>query len=129
MIEHAQPLTDESAGARKLLRIQSRADSVASIQREVAKHFGLDVSDLLGPCRQKKYATPRHIAIWLCRELVKGENGKPVSLPTLGKLFGGRDHTTILNALRRIQEEMEEGGEMAKVVLGLQNIMREDSRI
>lgn len=123
MLEHTQLIADESAGARKILRLQSQSDSIHAIQREVAKHFGIQVEDITGPSRTQKYCAPRHIALWLCRELVKRENGKPVSLPTLGKLFGGRDHSTVLIALRRMQKEIEEGGGIAKAVLGLSGTM------
>ena len=102
--------------SRKILGIQSCSDSIHAIQREVARHFEIEVSDITGQSRLQRHAVPRHIAIWLSRELVWGSNGKPVSLPILGSLFGGRDHSTIINALRRMQKEIEEGGELAKLI-------------
>ncbi len=71
---------------------------VFQIQSAVAEHFGVAIIDLMS-CRQDKLAvTARHVAMYLSRTLT------PYSLPQIGRRFGGRDHTTVLNAVRRIYE-------------------------
>jgi hypothetical protein len=70
--------------------------SIAQIQVVVARHFSIKRSDLCSVRRDKGVILPRQIAAYLCKELT------PFSLPALGRHFGGRDHTTILHAIRKI---------------------------
>jgi chromosomal replication initiator protein len=72
-----------------------RPKSVGEIQAAVGKHFGLSPEELLSTARTARIAWPRQVAMYLARELT-GE-----SLPAIGRLFGGRDHTTVLHAWRR----------------------------
>jgi hypothetical protein len=68
------------------------------IQRAVAAAYGIEFAELLSPRRTKKYVRPRQIAMFLCSKLL------PVSLPQIGRRFGDRDHTTVLHAIRKVEE-------------------------
>ena len=70
--------------------------TVAEIQRAVCRHFGITCAQLVSANRKRAIARPRQIAMWLSRNLTKR------SLPDIGRRFGGRDHTTALHAVRRI---------------------------
>jgi chromosomal replication initiator protein len=73
------------------------------VQSEVARQFGCHVSDLRGDKRTADVAYPRHIAMYLCRELTEA------SLPQIGGRFGGRDHSTVLYAVNKIERLMQDG--------------------
>ncbi|HFE46894.1 MAG TPA: chromosomal replication initiator protein DnaA, partial [Nannocystis exedens] len=67
------------------------------IQKLVAPHFAIRIADLKGPRRHKGIARPRMIAMYLARELT------PASFPEIGLRFGGKDHSTVINACKRIR--------------------------
>ena len=94
------PITVEFAkGAlRDLLNLASRAVSVEGIQKTVAEYYKIRVGDLLSVRRSRSVARPRQIAMSLAKELTTH------SLPEIGDAFGGRDHTTVLHACKRIRE-------------------------
>jgi chromosomal replication initiator protein len=71
--------------------------SVDSILQVVCDYFDVKVNDIIGTCRMKKIAYPRHVAQYLCRELAG------LSLPEIGARFGGKDHSTVLHACRKIE--------------------------
>ena len=71
----------------------------AEIQAAACQHFGLSAEELLSPSRTARIAWPRQVAMYLARELTDE------SLPAIGRHFGGRDHTTVLHALRRTRPE------------------------
>lgn len=73
---------------------------VETIKRTVSKHFGITIKDIEGKKRSRNIAHPRQIAMYLTRELTD------LSLPKIGKSFGGRDHTTVLHAYDKINEEL-----------------------
>ena len=75
--------------------------TVKNIQHVVAREFGILVFDMLIKCRNKKIIIPRHIAMYIARELTD------LSLPRIGQFFGGYDHTTVLYAIRRISQLRE----------------------
>jgi len=81
---------------RDLLALQDRLVSIENIQKTVADYFKLRVADLLSKRRSRSIARPRQIAMALAKELTNH------SLPEIGDAFGGRDHTTVLHACRRI---------------------------
>ena len=87
---------------RDLLALQERLITVENIQRTVAQHFKIRVADLISKRRTRSIARPRQIAMALCKELTTH------SLPEIGDAFGGRDHTTVLHACRRIAELREQ---------------------
>jgi chromosomal replication initiator protein len=81
-----------------VLRASERKVSVEEIQRRVAEHYNIRLSDLIGPKRVRTVARPRQAAMYLCKRLTTR------SLPDIGRRFGGRDHTTVMHAIKRIQE-------------------------
>jgi chromosomal replication initiator protein len=82
---------------RDLLALQERLVSIENIQKTVADYFKIRVGDLLSKKRSRSIARPRQIAMALAKELTNH------SLPEIGDAFGGRDHTTVLHACRRIE--------------------------
>lgn len=83
------------------------------VQKEVAGKFSVDVCDLKGKCRSKDIVTPRQVAMYLLRELTD------FSLPAIGRVFGGRDHSTVLHACRRIEERIAHDRAFAALVAEL----------
>jgi chromosomal replication initiator protein len=88
---------------RDLLSIQNRQISVENIQKTVADYYKIKIADMYSKKRPASIARPRQIAMYLAKELTQK------SLPEIGELFGGRDHTTVLHAVRKI------GGERQKM--------------
>ena len=78
--------------------IQDRHITVRLIQETVVDHYDLRLSDMYSDRRSRGVARPRQVAMFLARDLT------PKSLPLIGKLFGGRDHTTVMHAIRRVEE-------------------------
>ena len=76
--------------------------TVDNIQKTVADYYKIKVSDILSKRRSRSVARPRQVAMALSKELTNH------SLPELGNLFGGRDHTTVLHACRKIEQLKEE---------------------
>jgi chromosomal replication initiator protein len=76
--------------------------SIEDIQRKTAEFYKLDVRDFHSPQRARRVARPRQVAMYLSRKLTSR------SLPEIGRRFGGRDHTTVLHACRRIEALCEE---------------------
>jgi chromosomal replication initiator protein len=87
--------------------------TIEQIQRQVCEHFGLRLSDLKAKNRTKTIAFPRQIAMFLARHLTHS------SLADVGRAFGGKDHTTVLHAVEKIQGLMEEDPKLRKTVEGL----------
>ncbi|MWD28607.1 chromosomal replication initiator protein DnaA, partial [Aquicoccus sp. SCR17] len=81
-----------------VLNASQRKITVEEIQRKVSEHFSIRLSDLIGPKRVRTFARPRQIAMYLCKQLTSR------SLPEIGRRFGGRDHTTIMHGVKRIEE-------------------------
>ncbi|NHZ92916.1 chromosomal replication initiator protein DnaA [Massilia sp. CCM 8733] len=81
---------------KDLLSVQNRQISVENIQKTVADFFSIKVADMYSKRRPANIARPRQIAMYLAKELTQK------SLPEIGELFGGRDHTTVLHAVRKI---------------------------
>jgi chromosomal replication initiator protein len=98
-----QPITLEFAkdALRDVLALQEKLVTVENIQKTVAEYFKIRVADLLSKRRSRSIARPRQIAMALAKELTTH------SLPEIGDEFGGRDHTTVLHACRRIKELRE----------------------
>ena len=91
-----------------ILRISDRKVTIEEIQRKVAEHYNVRLSDMIGPKRVRTIARPRQIAMYLAKQLT------PRSLPEIGRRFGGRDHTTIMHGVRRIEELMAQDSQMAE---------------
>ncbi|HAD24487.1 MAG TPA: chromosomal replication initiator protein DnaA [Alphaproteobacteria bacterium] len=95
-----QPVTTEMTREvmADLLRGQARQVTIDEIQRKTAEYYSMRLSDLLSPRRSRNIARPRQIAMYLSKQLTSR------SLPEIGRKFGGRDHTTVIHAVRRIEE-------------------------
>jgi chromosomal replication initiator protein len=83
---------------------------IEDIMECVCNYFELKRSDLIGASRLKKFATPRHIAMYLTRNLT------PLSYPEIAAKFGGRDHTSVLHAVKKITEDMEHDQHMKNLL-------------
>ncbi|MEY4870843.1 MAG: hypothetical protein RLZZ563_173 [Pseudomonadota bacterium] len=83
-----------------ILRASDRKLTIEEIQRKVAEHYNIRLSDMIGPKRVRTIARPRQIAMYLAKQLTLR------SLPEIGRRFGGRDHTTIMHGVRKIEELM-----------------------
>jgi chromosomal replication initiator protein len=100
-------LDDAQAILRPHLRGAERRVTVDDIQKAVAEHFGLKQADLLSERRTRAVARPRQAAMYLAKQLTTR------SLPDIGRRFGGRDHTTVLHAVRRIEALRAEDAALA----------------
>ena len=106
LIAHAElagrPLS--VAGAEEilqdLLRAGDRRTTVEDIQKKVAGHYNIRLTDMHSPRRARPVARPRQVAMYLCKALTEH------SLPEIGRKFGGRDHTTIMHGVRKVEELM-----------------------
>ena len=81
-----------------LLRASDRRTTIDQIQKKVAEHFNVKISDMHSARRSRNVASPRQIAMFLSKNLTTR------SLPEIGRKFGGRDHTTVIHAIKKIQE-------------------------
>ncbi|MFZ6862044.1 chromosomal replication initiator protein DnaA [Undibacterium sp. Ji67W] len=90
---------------KDLLSVQNRQISVENIQKTVADFFNIKVADMYSKKRPANIARPRQIAMYLAKELTQK------SLPEIGELFGGRDHTTVLHAVRKITADRSKNPE------------------
>jgi len=91
---------------KDLLSIQNRQISVENIQKTVADFYKIKVADMYSKKRPASIARPRQIAMYLAKDMTKK------SLPEIGELFGGRDHTTVLHAVRKIGDERQRNPEL-----------------
>ncbi len=91
-----------------VLRASERKITVEEIQRRVADHYNIRLSDMIGPKRLRSYARPRQVAMYLSKQLTSR------SLPEIGRRFGGRDHTTVMHGVRRIEELKSSDGQIAE---------------
>jgi len=87
-----------------LLAVQAKLVTIENIQKTVAEYFKIRLADLSGKSRSRSIARPRQIAMSIAKELTTK------SLPEIGQAFGGRDHTTVLHACRKINELKESDG-------------------
>jgi chromosomal replication initiator protein len=93
------------------------ATSVEEIQEQVAEAFGIGRAELVGTSRAATPLRARQVAIFLTREMTD------LSLPQIGRLYGGRDHSTVLNSLRRVEASLTEGGELGERVEELRAVI------
>ena len=83
---------------RDLLRANDRRVTIEEIQKQVASHFNVRISDMHSARRARSVARPRQVAMYLAKQLTSR------SLPEIGRKFGGRDHTTVMHAVRKVEE-------------------------
>jgi len=104
IIAHAtlvgRPITLESTQEvlHDLLRANDRRVTIEEIQKRVAEHFNIRVTDMHSARRARAVARPRQVAMYLAKQLTSR------SLPEIGRKFGGRDHTTVMHAVRKVEE-------------------------
>jgi len=96
--------------------------TAATIMGQTASYFGLSIDDLCGTSRSRVLVTARQIAMYLCRELTD------LSLPKIGQQFGGRDHTTVMHADRKIRSLMAERRSIYNQVTELTNRIKQQAR-
>ncbi len=106
VLAHAQlvgrPVTLDSAQEllRYLLRAQDRRVTIEEIQKKAAEHFNIRMADMVSARKQRAIARPRQIAMYLAKRLTSR------SLPEIGRKFGGRDHTTVMHGVKKVEELM-----------------------
>lgn len=112
-----RPITIEFVreALRDLLALQDKLVTIDNIQKTTAEYYKIKVSDLLSKRRSRSVARPRQIAMALAKELTNH------SLPEIGDAFGGRDHTTVLHACRKVKELKEESHSIKE---DFQNLIR-----
>ena len=93
-----------------LLRAHDRRITIDEIQRKVAEHYNLRMADMHSARRARNVARPRQVAMYLAKILTAR------SLPEIGRKFGGRDHTTVMHAVRKVEELIEEDAQIAQDV-------------
>jgi chromosomal replication initiator protein len=102
---------------RDLLAIQDRQISIDNIQRLTAEYYNIKISDILSKRRSRTIARPRQMAMFLAKELTNH------SLPEIGEAFGGRDHTTVLHACKRIVELKEHSTDVGEDYKNLSRLL------
>ena len=90
-----------------VLKASDRKVTVEEIQRKVSEHFNIRLSDMIGPKRLRSFARPRQMAMFLAKQMTSR------SLPEIGRRVGGRDHTTVMHGVKRIEELMQTDSQIA----------------
>jgi chromosomal replication initiator protein len=101
-----------------MLRASDRKVTIEEIQRKVAEHYNVRLSDMIGPKRLRTIARPRQVAMYLAKQLTLR------SLPEIGRRFGGRDHTTIIHGVRKIEELMATDSQLSDDLLMLRRLLQ-----
>jgi len=101
-----------------LLRANDRRISIEDIQKHVATHYNIKVSDMHSARRSRAVARPRQVAMYLAKKLTSK------SLPEIGRKFGGKDHTTVMHAVKRIEELMGSDSDIARDVELIERIVQ-----
>ncbi len=91
-----------------ILRSSERKVTVEEIQRKVAEHYNIRLSDMIGPKRLRTIARPRQVAMYLAKQMTTR------SLPEIGRRFGGRDHTTIMHGVRKVESLRDTDSQLAE---------------
>ena len=115
-----RPVTMETTQEvlQDLLRANDRRISIDDIQKQVANHYNIKVSDMHSARRSRSVARPRQVAMYLSKKLTSK------SLPEIGRKFGGKDHTTVMHAVKRIEELMASDSEIANDIELLERIVQ-----
>jgi len=123
LVAHAnlfgRPITVDSAHEvlQDLLRAHERRVSIEEIQRKVAEHYNLRMNDMISARRARNVARPRQVAMYLAKQLTQR------SLPEIGRRFGGRDHTTVMHAVSRVTELIDQDVAFAEDVALLRKML------
>ena len=107
-----RPITLETTQEvlRDLLRANDRRITIEDIQKRVAEHYNMRLSEMHSQRRARAVARPRQVAMYLAKQLTSR------SLPEIGRMFGGRDHTTVMHAVKRINELRQSDSSLAEDV-------------
>ena len=100
-----------------LLRTTERRITIDEIQKKVAEHYTIRIADMHSARRARQVARPRQVAMYLAKQLT------PRSLPEIGRKFGGRDHTTVMHAVKRIEELHNEDPSIRKDLEMLERLL------
>lgn len=103
---------------RDLLAIQNKQISIENIQKTVADYYKIKVSEMYSKKRSRNVARPRQVAMALAKELTQ------LSLPDIGEAFGGRDHTTVLHACRKIAQLKNDNSDITRDINSLLKVLR-----
>jgi len=107
------------AMAREILKDilveKNRELTVEEIQKTVATHFNIKVADIKSPKRLKALVLPRQIAMYLARQLTS------CSYPEIGERFGGKDHSTIIHAIKKMEKQMDQDFQLRSIINGIKN--------
>jgi len=116
-----QPISVDLArdALAKLIASASTGLTIESVQREVAAYFDVKLHDLKGPKRHRAVAHPRMVAMYLARKLTK------MSYPEIGSRFGGKDHSTVISAVRKIERLCSEDPSVRSVVSTIESHLRQ----
>jgi chromosomal replication initiator protein len=117
-VGHSITLDLAREALKDLLAIQYRQVSIDNIQRTVADYYKIKVSEMYSKKRSRNVARPRQMAMALAKELTH------LSLPDIGEAFGGRDHTTVLHACRKIAELKSENPDIGRDFEALIQVLR-----
>jgi len=101
-----------------LLRANERRLTIDEIQRRVAEHFNIKLAEMTSSRRARAVARPRQVAMYLAKQLTSR------SLPEIGRKFGGRDHTTVIHAVKKIEELIETDSALAEDVELLRRMLQ-----
>ena len=101
-----------------LLRVHERRVTIEEIQRRVAEHFAIKISDMHSARRARAVARPRQVAMYLAKQLT------PRSLPEIGRKFGGRDHTTVMHAVKKIEQLRAEDAQLNDDIEMLRRLLK-----
>ena len=102
---------------KDLITLQDKLVTIENIQKTVAEYYKIKVSELLSKRRTRSLARPRQMAMALAKELTTH------SLPEIGEAFGGKDHTTVLHACRKIKELVDSTTDMQEDYSNLMRIL------
>ncbi len=103
---------------KDLLRTNSRKITIDEIQKKVVEHYNIKLSDMHSPRRSRSIARPRQVAMYLAKSITTR------SLPEIGRKFGGRDHTTVIHAIKTIEEIMVNDPNLAEDIELLTRILQ-----
>lgn len=114
---HQQPITLKLAteALQGMVANTETTVTIDLIQKRVATYYNINQSDITGKKRTKNIVVPRQIAMYLSRELTDN------SLPKIGKEFGGKDHTTVLHAIDKIERQVQEDARLQGDLVKLKN--------
>ncbi len=102
---------------RNIITEREQQCSIESVQKAVAKHFNVGIGDLKSPRRIKTFAHPRQVAMYLCKKHTQ------TSYPEIGGKFGGKDHTTVMHACRKIEQLLKEDTRLADDIAIIERIL------